>query len=109
MDPKEPRTRPEDKLSAEMQMFLRARGWFVKKTHGNIFSSGWPDLYCAHKRYGARWVELKIKDHGRLTEAQHDVFPEFAAAKIGIWILTAATMEEYDKMLTKPPNWWLFK
>jgi len=35
---------------------------------------------------------------------QRQRFPAFERAGIGIWILTAAIQEEYDKLFA-PPNW----
>jgi hypothetical protein len=55
-------------------------------------------------RYRARWIECKVKDHYAFTEAQLKNFPLMSAFGVGIWILTAATEEEYLK-LWQPPNW----
>ena len=97
-------TKPEAKLQAEMELFLKARDWYVKSTHGNMFQSGFPDLYCHHLKYRARWIELKIANHYSFTPAQRLGFPKMSAFGVGIWILTAATEEEYRK-LWLPPNW----
>ena len=102
-----PSDRPEDKIVAALTMYLRAREWFVKKTHGNKYQTGFPDLFCAHRRYGIRWIEVKVAEHGRFTPAQMDTFPQFAAAGVGIWVLTAATEDEYQKLF-HPPNWVFF-
>lgn len=86
---------------------LRSVEWYVHKTHGNEFSMGLPDLYCAHRRYGQRWVEVKNPLAYSFTRAQLDEFPKITAAGIGIWILTAATEIEYQKLF-KSPNWYQF-
>lgn len=83
------------------------KGWFVKNTHGNQYQSGFPDLYCCHTSYAARWVEVKIADHYAFTAAQLTEFPKFCANGVGIWILTAATEEQYQ-LLFKPANWHMF-
>jgi hypothetical protein len=66
-----------------------------------------PDLYIAQKRYGSRWVEVKNPEHYRFTAAQLETFPRMTAAGVGIWILTAATEKEYQKLFTYP-NWYQF-
>jgi hypothetical protein len=72
-----------------------------------MYQSGFPDLYCAHRRYGTRWIEVKIADHYAFTPAQLDTFPDMSAKGVGIWILTAATEEQYQ-LLFKPANWHMF-
>jgi hypothetical protein len=87
--------------------FLRAREWFVKETHGNLYSSGFPDLYACHHKYRARWIEIKNPEAYRFTAAQMRDFPRFSAAGSGIWILTAATESEYQKLFG-PENWYQY-
>jgi len=77
------------------------------ETHGNMYQSGFPDLYICHARYGTRWVEVKVKDKYKFTGAQLENFPAMSAKNVGIWILTAATEEEYAKLF-KPANWHTF-
>lgn len=86
-------------------MFLTARQWMVEKTHGNLYQQGFPDLYIAHRKYGERWIDVKQPD-GKytFTNAQKQKWPVWESYRIGIWILTAATQEEYDKLF-QPPNW----
>lgn len=88
---------------------LRYREWFVKPTHGNMYSSGFPDLYCSHKRYGIRWIEVKLPDMkgSRFTAAQYETFPAMAAAGSGIWILTGDSEAEYGKLF-KSCNWHVY-
>jgi len=106
MEPISFRERPEDKVSDAIRDFLVMRGWFVKKTHGNAFMKGWPDLYATHRTYGARWIEVKLPDMkgSHFTKAQLSEFPKFCANGTGIWVLTGATQFEYDKLF-KPHNW----
>ena len=102
-----PKKGPEAKIQEDLISFLRAREWFVKSTHGNLYQSGFPDLYCAHYRYGQRWVEVKYAEAYRFTAAQLREFPRFSASRAGIWILTAATESEYQKLFG-PENWFTY-
>ena len=83
------------------------KGWFVRETHGNVYQNGFPDLFCAHLRYGTRWVEVKNPLKYAFTPAQLEAFPQFMAAGAGIWILTAANESEYAKLF-KEPNWYWY-
>ena len=85
---------------------MKKRGWFVKHIHGNQFLSGMPDLFCYHPQYGLRLVELKVKRNGRVsfTDAQKLMFPVMSTYSIGIWVLTANTVPEYQKLM-QPPHW----
>ncbi|MFA5758552.1 MAG: hypothetical protein WC942_04220 [Clostridia bacterium] len=96
---------PEYKIQQDVINFLRVRGWFVKVIHGSTFQTGLPDLYIAKRTYGSRWVEIKNPKAYRFTPAQLEVFPRLSSEGIGIWIITAATEDEYLKLF-KPPNWW---
>lgn len=98
-------SRPEAKVQAAIIAMLRNKEWFVKATHGNMYQSGYPDLFCCHRRYGHRWVEVKLPKGSRFTPAQVQDFPMFCANGSGVWILIAATETEYRKLF-KPPNWW---
>jgi hypothetical protein len=75
--------------------------------HGDANNMGWPDLYITHKRYGGRWVECKLPEMrgSKFTAAQLEWFPKMSANGTGIWILTAATETEYEKLF-KPQNWY---
>lgn len=88
---------------------LRYKGWFVKSTHGNIYQSGFPDLFCSHSDYGHRWVEVKLPDMkgSKFTSAQLKEFPKFCANGSGVWILTADTEDEYEKLF-KQYNWFSY-
>lgn len=109
MDPRKlkPKQGPESKIQEAVINMLRMREWFVKSTHGNLYQSGFPDLYCAHYKYGQRWVEVKNPLSYRFTGAQLREFPRFSAAGAGIWILVAATEDEYQKLF-KSENWFTY-
>lgn len=109
MDPFKVRQKrkPETLIQKKLVDFLRVRQWYVKEMHASLFLAGVPDLYICHKVYGARWVEVKILETGRYTPAQMDEFPRMAAAGAGIWVLVAATEEEYQKLF-RGCNWLLF-
>lgn len=83
---------------------LTAKGWFVKSTHGNMYQSGFPDLFATHKRFGLRWIEVKRPVGYQFTAAQLEDFPKFTSNGSGIWVLTAATEAEYQKLF-RPYNW----
>ncbi len=96
---------PEAKIQDDIIKFLRGRGWFVKPTHGNMYQHGLPDLYIVKRRYGSRWVEIKNPKSFKFTPAQWEDFPQFLANGIGIWVMVAATEEEYQKLFQKPNLW----
>lgn len=98
---------PERIIQDKIIAFLRARGWFVRETHGNVYQNGFPDLFCAHPRYGQRWVEVKNLKKFAFTAAQIETFPQFVAHGSGVWIMTDATEVEYEKLF-KPCNWWQY-
>lgn len=97
---------PEHYVRDAIVKELRYREWLVKMTHGNQYQSGFPDLFCAHKKYGIRWVEVKLPEMkgSHFTAAQLEWFPQFSAAGVGIWVLTGATDHEIGK-LHHPANW----
>jgi len=100
---------PEAKIQREITEYLKIRDWLVKPTIGNLFQSGFPDLFCAHRMKGARWIEVKLPDMkgSRFTPAQLSWFPQFSAAGVGIWILTGANEAEYAKLFSAP-NWMMY-
>src|SRR6188768_2363142 len=106
MDPKEPRRRkgPEAEIQDALVKYLRQREWVVKETHGNIYQSGLPDLYVCHPQFRSRWIEVKNPLAYSFTPAQRIFFPQLASCGIAVYILTAATDEEYAK-LWGPANW----
>lgn len=107
MEPFKARKRgaPEDKIKTEIIDFLILRGWFCKVTHGNLYQSGFPDVFACHNMYGSRWIEIKNPGKYAFTQQQLEDFPKFNAHGVGIWVMVAATEDEYQKLF-KPCNWW---
>ncbi len=99
-----PKKGPEAEIQEAICKFLRARSWYVEETHGNMYQNGWPDLFATHIHYGFRFIEVKNPLSYSFTPAQLEKFPLFCANGAGIWIMAAATEEEYAK-LNKPHNW----
>jgi hypothetical protein len=102
-----PKHGPEFMIQRDFIKFLRARGWWVERMIGNAFQKGVPDLYAAHPREGQRWIDIKNPVAYEYTKAQCQKWPIWDQYGIGIWIITGATEEEYDKLF-KPPNWKLY-
>jgi len=98
---------PEGKIRGALVMFLRARVWHVMITHGNAYQQGFPDLFICHSRYGHRWIDVKNPKNYSFTPAQMENWPKMCANGSGVWILTAATEEEYKKLFG-PANWWTY-
>lgn len=100
---------PEAKVQLEIIAYLRVRGWHVMVTHGNMYQSGFPDLFCSHSRYGPRWVEVKLpKMKGsKFTPAQLENFPKMVANGAPVWILTGGNEAEYEKLFAAC-NWWQY-
>jgi len=98
---------PEAIIQAAIIKFLREREWLVLPTHGNMYQRGFPDLYCCKRRYGTRWIEVKNPEKFKFTPAQLETFPRLSAEGVGVWILTAATEVEYQKLF-KLPNWYQY-
>lgn len=98
---------PEAEIQEAILKYLRHREWYCKETHGNMFQSGFPDLYCTHRLYGIRWIEVKNPLAYSFTNAQMSDFPMLSANGTGVWILTAATESEYLK-LWGPQNWYMY-
>lgn len=98
------RAKPEAKIQAEFARYLTARGWLVEQTHGSRYQSGFPDLFLAHRAHGQRWVDCKNPKAYSLTRAQQLKWPAWERAGVGIWIITGATQDDYDRLFG-PPNW----
>lgn len=102
--------RKKDRLEADIQEAivrkLKVQDWFVKSTHGNLYQSGFPDLFCAHKKYGQRWLEVKNPKQYSFTNAQMEYFPLMTAAGVGIWIATDES--QVPDLFFKSANWWTF-
>ena len=105
----ESKERPEAKIQKKLIETLTLLGWYVRPTHGNAYSEGWPDLFACHASYGQRWIEVKLPDMkgSKFTPAQVRDFPKFCANGSGIWILTGDSEREIDKLF-KPNNWYLY-
>lgn len=106
MDPYKPREKPEEKIQIAIINKLKILDWFVKPTVGNMYQSGFPDLFCCHSNYGHRWVEVKNPGHYRLTPAQIDWFPKMCAHGSGVWIVTSP--DQVPDVLMTPFNWYQF-
>ena len=95
---------PEWHIQKDVIRFLGARGWNVEHTHGNLYQTGFPDLLrCAqtmgHPLDRLQAAQAVIQLHeGRYKQK----WPAWEAYGIGIWILTAATQAEYDKLFAVP-------
>ena len=110
MDPLPPKKgNPEAVIQKAIIVYLEHRNWFVKPTHGNMYQSGLPDLFCCHNVYGQKWVEVKLPNMkgSKFTNAQQKEFPKFVTHGSPIWVLTGATKAEYDKLF-KPGNLWVY-
>jgi hypothetical protein len=87
-----------------LKSFLKDRGWNVEQTHGNLYQTGFPDLYVAHSKWGQRWIDCKQPKRYSFTRDQKRKWPLWDTFGIGIWILTGANQAQYD-VLFGPPNW----
>jgi hypothetical protein len=100
---------PESKIQDSVICLLRIKGWYVKATTGNMYQSGFPDLFACHSRYGQRWIEIKLPEMkgSHFTAAQLEDFPKLSANGSGVWIMCKATEDEYMKLF-KPANWYVY-
>jgi len=100
---------PEAKIQTAIITMLRQKGWYVKRLVGNAFQFGMPDIFATHKYFGIRLIEVKLPGMkgSRFTAGQLETFPLLCANGAGVWVLTAATQFEYEKLKTKP-NWYQF-
>src|SRR6516164_564851 len=102
------RQRPEAIIQTEFtEKILIPRKWSVRHTHGNMFQCGFPDSYCCHPKFGTRWVDFKVPDKYSFTRAQMDYWQELNSHGVGVWIITAATEDQYLRLF-KPQNWYAF-
>lgn len=99
-----PKHGPEWTIQRDVIRYLRERGWWVERLIGNAYQKGIPDLLIAHPKYGIRFIDVKNPISYEYTKAQCQKWPIWSKYNIGVWILTAATEEEYDKLF-KEPNW----
>lgn len=92
-------------IQQDLIAFLKARGWHVERMIGNAFQLGIPDLFIAHPKWGQRWIDVKRAGKNySFTKAQKQKWPVWDRFGIGIWILTGADQENYDRLFQKP-NW----
>lgn len=94
---------PEYYIQRDLVDFLEARGWLVERMVGGMFQRGIPDLFIAHLEHGHRWIDVKVEGHYVFTKAQRIKWPVWEKNGVGIWILTAVSEEQYDR-LWQPPN-----
>jgi hypothetical protein len=95
---------PERQIQDKIKIKLKLLGWHVMETHGNMYQTGFPDLYVMHPKYGARWVEVKNPLAYSFTPAQMKEFPMMVAHGVGVWVLVSDSDDEYEKLF-KPCNW----
>lgn len=95
---------PEWYIQRDLIGLLRSRNWLVERMVGNAFQFGIPDLYCHHRKWGGRWIDVKNPNRYSFTKEQRVKWPVWEQYGCGIWILTAADQDEYDKLF-HPPNW----
>lgn len=101
---KKPRGSPEKDGTTRLRKLMIEQGWYVKKTHGSMYSDNWPDLYALHPRHGQRWIEMKTAC-GVLSTGQVDEFGKWSKFGMGVWCLR----DENDyQLLFQPPNWYVF-
>ena len=103
------KVKPETILQEAIMKSMTWKGWFCKNAHGNMYQAGFPDFFATHVSYGHRWVEVKMPDRSGdpFTKAQHETFPLLCAHGSGVWVLTADTDLEYQKLFKKF-NWWQY-
>lgn len=83
---------------------LEARGWFCNVTHGNMYQSGFPDVYAMHPvRRLSRWIEVKNPTSFKFTDAQKLWYPRMIASGIPIWVLMGHDDTQLA-LLNGPPN-----
>jgi len=100
---------PEAKIQEDIIKYLRMKTWLVISMHGNMYQRGLPDLWASHYLYGARWIEIKLPNMvgSKFTPAQMEYFPKICANGSGVWIMTADTDDEYEKLF-KSSNWAMY-
>ena len=96
-------SRPEYHIQQALIKFLEEREWLVEHTHGSVYQTGFPDLYLFHRKWRERWVDCKVAGRYSFTNAQRIKWPQWESKGAGIWILTAATEDQYAKLFG-PPN-----
>jgi hypothetical protein len=96
---------PEYGIQRDVVRMLRSLGWHTERLVGMAWQSGLSDLFACHPKFGIRFIEIKQEDHYRFTQAQKCKFPILMNYGCGVWILTEATNEQYQRLF-KTPNLW---
>jgi hypothetical protein len=97
----------ESKASLELQTYLISQRWWVRKTHGNIYQMGLPDLLVGRKRDGRLMLlELKIIQ-GRKRYTSMTIFNALSGPQIGV-ILLLAKIRSPVFIIARCPEGWLF-
>lgn len=94
----------EKRILDKIRLMLQNLEWLVEITHGSKYMSGFPDLYLSHRKFGIRWVDVKVEDNYEYTAAQRKKWPIWHKHGSGIWIMTDATQEQYERLFQEP-NW----
>ena len=89
---------PEFGIQRDIVKFLRTKGWWVERLVGMAWQSGLPDLFACHKDFGVRFIEVKFEDKFGFTKAQKCKFPFLMDNGCGIWVLTEASEDQYDRL-----------
>lgn len=99
------RASEEALIEAEIMELLQKNGWKVDKIVGNMHQQGLPDLLACHPNYKTRFIEVKKPGMkgSSFTAAQLREFPMWYKFGMPLYIITAATDEEYRKLF-QPPN-----
>lgn len=98
-----PKAGPEGIIQDKIINKLTSEGWYCLETYGSTFQTGLPDVYCCHKDYGARWIEVKNPAGYKFQPSQRRLFPIMGAYNVPIYILMSET--ETDRIKSSPPNW----
>lgn len=98
------RQRKEKKIQDDLILYLKDRHWLVERMIGNAYQIGIPDLYLFNRKWGERWVDVKVEGEYSFTKAQKLKWPIWESFGVGIWILTGSDQANYNKLF-QPPNW----
>ena len=105
MEFKHPKGKPEKEGAQRCVKEMRKHGWKCHRLNvsaGEFSTTGFPDYYCTHLKFGSRWIEFK-QPNGRLEPSQVERFRDFAEHGIGVWVMH----DENDyQLLFEKPNWW---
>jgi len=96
------RQRENNELRPAVIKRLLLNNWGYRIVHGSMYQVGFPDLYCYHKLFGARWVELKMPGN-KLRVSQVKFFSDLSRHNIGVWV--CSDPNEIPKLLMNKPNW----